>query len=456
MPKKKLGEILLERRLIDADQLASALAYQRQWGHRLGTALVVKGFISEGTLMQVLSQTLNIPLVDLSRVQPQKEAIKLLAPSFCESHEVVPIFVEGSKGRRTLTLAMSDPLNLNVLEEVGFTTGCRVKPVIASMTAIGEAIRAWVLGERVDISPLSFERKHGGNEGGDEKMTLVRSGGEEMVLGSGLGPLTAPPPTNPGFSAPPATGPGLAMPPGTNPGMAMPPGTNPGLPVAAPAGAPVPAYSLPTLTPLPPGAPVPQVSNPWSATPLSQVTTAPPPSFGTPRPPAPPPQPTPAPAFGRPGTGSQPLPTAPQPAAPAFGRPGTGSQPLPTAPQQPAPAFGVPRTGSQALPTSPPAYAPPGAPAPNPPAVAVVGPPAPPVAQPYAGPPAPVPTNSLPMLQPLPPGHSGPNPALPVASAVHDPTEELEKKFWALMRILARKGIITKEEFLKELRGSGG
>ena len=89
--KKRLGEILLERGLIDVDQLNSALAHQRQWGMRLGTALVAKGFIAEGMLTRVLSESLGIPMVDLARVVVDQHALQIVPRRLAEQYDVFPI-----------------------------------------------------------------------------------------------------------------------------------------------------------------------------------------------------------------------------------------------------------------------------------------------------------------------------------------------------------------------------
>jgi hypothetical protein len=207
--KKRLGEILLERGLIDLDQLNSALAHQRQWGMRLGTALVAKGFIVEGVLTRVLSESLGIPMVDLARIQPEPKALQMLNGTICEQHDVFPIALKEQKGRKVLLLAMADPLNATVIDEIAFTQGCIVKPAIAQISSLGQAIRRYYHAQRVEISPLSFEktsvettmrrpsvggegeRAHPKIGGDDEPMTIITSGGkEELVVGNrGAAPI---------------------------------------------------------------------------------------------------------------------------------------------------------------------------------------------------------------------------------------------------------------------------
>jgi hypothetical protein len=186
--KKRLGEILLERGLIDGDQLNSALAHQRQWGMRLGTALVAKGFVAEGALTRVLSESLGIPMVDLSRVVVDPKALALVSRRTCEAHDVLPLGIkEEPNRRRVLLLAMADPLNATVIDEIGFTSDCVVKPAIAQISSLEQAIRRYYLGQRVDIAPLNFDArlKTGQAMLNDEPMTITASGGlsERIVLG---------------------------------------------------------------------------------------------------------------------------------------------------------------------------------------------------------------------------------------------------------------------------------
>ncbi|MFH1811951.1 MAG: hypothetical protein ABIJ09_24650 [Pseudomonadota bacterium] len=188
MAKKKLGEILIEGGVIDEEQLNSALAYQRQWGHRLGVAMVAKGFISEGLLTKVLSESLGIPMVDLSRVSISKDSLRLVPVGLCESHDLIPIDLKIEKGRKHLTVAMSDPLNLAALEELEFTTGATVHPVLAQISSINQAVQRYYRGDRVQIAPLRFQIERPGQD----NMTLFRRGGVEEVVE--MGPDGAIPP----------------------------------------------------------------------------------------------------------------------------------------------------------------------------------------------------------------------------------------------------------------------
>jgi hypothetical protein len=159
--KKRLGEILLERNLIDVDQLNAALGHQRQWGIRLGTALVAKGFIGEGLLMKVLSEALNIPMVDLSKVQVDPKALALVPARMCEQHEIFPLAIKEPAtkgGRRTLLIAMADPLKLTAIDEVAFTADCQVSAAIAQTSSLDDAIQRYYHGQKREIAPLNFSQ----------------------------------------------------------------------------------------------------------------------------------------------------------------------------------------------------------------------------------------------------------------------------------------------------------
>jgi len=185
--KKRLGEILMERGMIDVDQLNAALAHQRQWGMRLGTALVAKGFVAEGTLTRVLSESLGFPMVDLAKVVVDHKALALVTRRTCEQHDVLPLAIKEEKGRRVLLLAMADPLNAAVVDEIGFTTDTIVKPAIAQISSLEQAIRRYYYGQRVDIAPLNFASKMtpGGFLNADEPMTIIGRGGanERVIVG---------------------------------------------------------------------------------------------------------------------------------------------------------------------------------------------------------------------------------------------------------------------------------
>ena len=175
--KKRLGEILLEAGIINESQLHQALEYQQLWGQRLGSALVAKGFISEEMLMRVLGSTLNMPIVDISRIRVPPDIIRIVPAKTAEKYDVVPIALEAKGGgRQTLIIAMADPLNIEAVDQIKFTTGYNVRPVLSTISGIAEALRKYYGSGVGGRDPL------GGRTAGDSKMTLIQRGGGERTI----------------------------------------------------------------------------------------------------------------------------------------------------------------------------------------------------------------------------------------------------------------------------------
>jgi hypothetical protein len=185
MARRKIGELLVERGLITADQLEIALAHQRQYGNRLGAALVAKRFLSEDQLLAALGEALHMPVVDPSTVMPDWAAFHLLRSRFCEVHELFPIALDEHDDRKVLTVAMADPLNTPAIEEIEFTTRCKVIPAIASRATVHRAIKRWYMRQ---------PPREAGPDLPEGSMMLVRPGGEaELVDTRAASPAPAEP-----------------------------------------------------------------------------------------------------------------------------------------------------------------------------------------------------------------------------------------------------------------------
>src|SRR6201987_821783 len=132
----RLGEILVKDSLISADQLKQALDYQKKNGGRLGTCLVKMGIVSDEDITAVLSRQYGVPSINLKFYEVDPSVIKLGPQETAIRYQIVPLSRVGS----TLTIAMTDPTNVFAMEDIKFMTGFHVAPVVASETAISEAI----------------------------------------------------------------------------------------------------------------------------------------------------------------------------------------------------------------------------------------------------------------------------------------------------------------------------
>lgn len=178
--KKQLGQILLEAGAIDEFQLKSALGYQKQWGGRLGKVLVENRFITETALVEAIHKQTGIEVVQLDQLKVPEYVIKMVPVELAEKNSMVPIRVEGETGKpgECVVLAMSDPTNLNVLDEIQFRTGKRAKGLLATESAIAKAIRFYYHGDESE-EPQEFltdphKIQFGGQELGADEMVVVQ------------------------------------------------------------------------------------------------------------------------------------------------------------------------------------------------------------------------------------------------------------------------------------------
>jgi len=150
-----LGELLLRAGVITEEQLRKALAEQKKWGGKLGQVLVDLNFLDEGLLVKALSKQLNLPRVDFEGIAISPEALKLLDAEFANKRQVLPISYE--EGKKQLVVAMSDPGDLGLVDEIGFKTGCRVKVAVAGDRALARAIQKHYFSEAVSAGSIVKE-----------------------------------------------------------------------------------------------------------------------------------------------------------------------------------------------------------------------------------------------------------------------------------------------------------
>src|SRR5438270_9769908 len=124
---ERIGDLLVREGLITREQLARALEEQRQSGTRVGYNLIKLGFIEENELTKVLARQDKMPAIDLSRFEVDPKIAKMIPTELAVKNLVIPLKRDG----RTLTIAMADPTNLGVLEDLKFITRYDIFPVIA-------------------------------------------------------------------------------------------------------------------------------------------------------------------------------------------------------------------------------------------------------------------------------------------------------------------------------------
>ncbi|MGG6314093.1 GspE/PulE family protein [Paenibacillus macerans] len=126
--KKRLGELLLESGIITEPQLQTALEEQQLTRKKLGDVLLAQGVLTEHQLIEVLEFQLGIPHVTLSRFQIDAKLCQVIPEQMAKRYQVLPIRVDGRK----LMVAMADPLDLFVIDDLRMSTGFTIEPAIIS------------------------------------------------------------------------------------------------------------------------------------------------------------------------------------------------------------------------------------------------------------------------------------------------------------------------------------
>ena len=147
---ERLGDLLVREGLITREQLQSALTEQRNTGMRLGYTLVKLGIIEETEITKMLARQYRMPAVDLARFEVDPRIIKLVPGEVATRHTVLPLKREG----RTLTVAMSDPTNMTVVDDLKFITRYDIFPVIAGEYTLRTAIERYY--EQTDVQLQSI------------------------------------------------------------------------------------------------------------------------------------------------------------------------------------------------------------------------------------------------------------------------------------------------------------
>ena len=135
----KLGELLIKAGLLTPQRLQETLDYQKTNGGKLGLNLVKLGFVRDEDLTRILSQQYGVPAIHLPKVEVDDTVVKLIPSEVAQKYLIMPVQRSGS----TLTIAMVDPTNVFAMDDIKFMTGYNVEPVVASESAIEDAIERY-------------------------------------------------------------------------------------------------------------------------------------------------------------------------------------------------------------------------------------------------------------------------------------------------------------------------
>jgi type IV pilus assembly protein PilB len=135
---QRLGDLLVREKIITADQLDKALKAQRDSGpnSRLGSTLVHLGYVSDEEVTNFLSRQYGVPAINLQYFEIDSSVVKLIPEETAKRYQILPLSRVGA----SLTIAMVDPTNVFAMDDIKFMTGFNIEPVVASESAIMDAI----------------------------------------------------------------------------------------------------------------------------------------------------------------------------------------------------------------------------------------------------------------------------------------------------------------------------
>lgn len=174
--KMRLGDLLLEKKIVTENDIQMALEHLRVHGGKLGQALVTLQIITEDKLLAALRHHLNVPSVDLKAKEVPEEIINMMPGDLAKKYIAVPVKRDDSSGKRRLFVAMSDPLDLGAIEEMQFVTGFRITPVLCKESEILPAVEKYYgeieKGKDMDDLTAWMKNKSAGGRKSDEEKWL--------------------------------------------------------------------------------------------------------------------------------------------------------------------------------------------------------------------------------------------------------------------------------------------
>jgi type IV pilus assembly protein PilB len=165
--KAQLGQLLLARGVVSEEQIERALAEQREKGHRklLGELLVEMGHCTDNQIASALAEAYGVPYAQVSPKVCDPKAVEVLPREFMEAHIVLPLF----KVHGVLTVAVSEPTNVFLIDEIERISGCRVQVVCSTAKDIKATLQTYLPAANVFVIDDIID------EDGLEEFTLIEN-----------------------------------------------------------------------------------------------------------------------------------------------------------------------------------------------------------------------------------------------------------------------------------------
>jgi type IV pilus assembly protein PilB len=165
--KTQLGQLLLARGVVGDEQIAHALAEQQEKGHRklLGELLVEMGYCTDNQIASALAEAYGVPYAQVNPKICDPKAVEVLPREFLEAHLVLPLF----KVHGVLTVAVNEPTNVFLIDEIERLSGCRVQVVCSTTKDIKATLQTYLPAANVFVIDDILD------EQGLEEFTLIEN-----------------------------------------------------------------------------------------------------------------------------------------------------------------------------------------------------------------------------------------------------------------------------------------
>ena len=154
--RKLLGQILLERKLVNESQIDEAFEVQKINGKALGDIFIDLGYTTNDLIMEALSDYLGLEIVSLANVELKPDVLEKVPPSVAQLYRVVPIAYKNS----TLTLAQEYALNIGQIDDLRFLLPHDIKPVLVDKVEVSDALDKYYPGHHESVKELLDKFQH--------------------------------------------------------------------------------------------------------------------------------------------------------------------------------------------------------------------------------------------------------------------------------------------------------
>ena len=174
----RIGQLLIEEEIVSAENIEKALKEQKKTGKFLCTVLIEMGLVQEETILPVLAKQMGLSFVKIKSLHIEPQVISKVPAKFAIHYKLMPVKLENN----TITIAVTDPLDVHTLDDLRLILGIEVKAILAGEKDILEAIREYYGVGAETLEQIASEKKIAEEEAGFEKNEDIETLAEDASI----------------------------------------------------------------------------------------------------------------------------------------------------------------------------------------------------------------------------------------------------------------------------------